>query len=284
MLQAVLGLDAARIASVFVVQPAAMGQRLSRAKTKIRDAVITFEVPGPDELPSRLEAVLEAVYAAYSSGWEDVAGADPKRRGLSTEALELGRLVVELLPHEPEALGLLALMLYCEARRDARRQGGRYVPLLEQDVSLWSPAMLTQAERTLHEAARLQRPGRFQWEAAIQSAHSARLVTGETDWSTIAALYEGLVRVAPTLGAEVGRAAAIAEAIGPQVALECLQALHAPAYQPLHALTAHLLRRLGRIEEARAAYERAIGLCQDDAARDFLQTQHATLELPTCPE
>src|SRR3989441_884932 len=139
MLQTVLGLDAARIATAFLVTPATMSQRLVRVKTKIRDAGIRFEIPEPHDLPARGEAVLEAIYAAYGSGWEDGAGADPRRRGLVDEAIWLGRLGARLLPHEPEALGLVALMLHCEARRPARRtRSGGYGPLSQQDVALWS--------------------------------------------------------------------------------------------------------------------------------------------------
>ncbi len=278
MLQVVLGLDAARIASAFLVQPAAMGQRLSRAKAKIRDAGISFEVPGPDELAPRLDAVLEAIYAAYGSGWDDVAGADPRRRGLATEAIELGRLVVQLLPDEPEAMGLLSLMLHCEARRDARRVSNTYVPLSEQDVSRWSHPMMAEAEHWLAAAARHGRMGRFQLEAAIQSAHASRIVTGRTDWNTIAVLYEGLVHLSPTIGAIVGRAAAVAEARGPEAGLALLQDIEAPDYQPWHALQAHLLGRLGRTAEAGAAYERAIGLCQDEAMRGFLRQREQRLQ------
>ena len=155
MLQTVLGLDAARIASAFLVTPATMSQRLVRVKAKIRDAGIRFEIPEPRDLPSRLDAVLQAVYAAYGSGWEDVAGADPRRRGLAEEAIWLGRLVVRLLPDEPEAHGLLALMLHCEARRGARRDAaGGYVPLTRQDVTLWSRSMIGEAEELLATASR----------------------------------------------------------------------------------------------------------------------------------
>src|SRR5437899_1558083 len=172
MLQTVLGLDAARIASAFLVTPATMSQRLVRVKAKIRDAGIRFEIPEPRDLPSRLDAVLQAVYAAYGSGWEDVAGADPRRRGLAEEAIWLGRLVVRLLPDEPEAHGLLALMLHCEARRGARRDAaGGYVPLTRQDVTLWSRVMIEEAEATLADASRARKPGPVQLEAAIQSAH-----------------------------------------------------------------------------------------------------------------
>lgn len=274
MLQTVLGLDAARIASAFLVKPAAMGQRLSRAKTKIRDARIAFAVPRTDELPERLDAVLEAIYAAYGSGWDDIAGADPRRKGLASEALELGALLVRLLPNEPEACGLLALMLYCESRRDARRDTtGDYMPLDRQDTAAWSRPMIEQADRMLMRAQRARRIRRFQLEAAIQSAHAARRHTGDVDWEAIALLYEGLVRIAPTIGALVGRAAAVAKARDAVTGLSLLQAIppgSVASYQPYWALAAHLLEQLGRGDEAQAARTRAIGLCEDPAMRAFL--------------
>ena len=282
MLQTVLGLDAARIASAFLVQPAAMGQRLSRAKAKIRDAGIAFAVPEASELAPRLDAVLEAIYAAYGSGWDDVAGADPRRKGLAVEAIELGRLLLRLLPDEPEAQGLLALMLHCEARRAARRSASSdYVPLSEQDVSLWSAPMIEEAQLLLALAERAGRIGRFQLEAAIQSMHARRAWTGRTDWETIALLYEGRVRLAPTIGALVGRAAAIAEARDAETGWALLQAVPAEAvlsYQPYWALAAHLLKRLRRCDEAAAAYSRAIGLCEDAAMREFLAQQRESAE------
>jgi RNA polymerase sigma-70 factor (ECF subfamily) len=275
----VLGLDAARIASAFLVPPATMSQRLVRVKAKIRDAGIRFEVPGPAELPARLGAVLEAIYAAYGSGWEDVAGADPRRQGLADEAIWLGRLVVRLLPEEPEAQGLLALMLHCEARRPARRDGdGAYVPLGRQDVARWSPSIIEEAERTLADAARAEKPGRFQLEAAIQSVHARRAVTGDTDWEAIALLYEGLLALAPTIGARVAQAAALAEARGAAAGLAMLDVVASDAaaagavgtYQPYWALRAHLLGRLGQPGPAREAYAQAIGLSEDPAVREFL--------------
>jgi len=279
MLQTILRLDAARVASVFCVSPAAMARRLTRAKIRIRSAGLPFEVPGPDELAPRLDAVLEAIYAAYGSGWDDVAGDDPRRSGLPAEALHLGRLVAKLLPNEPEARGLLALMLHCEARRGARRDaGGAYVPLAEQDCTLWSSVLATEAEQELACAAGSGRIGRFQLEAAIQSAHARRAATGRTDWETVALLYEGLVGLAPTLGALVGRAAAVAEVRGAQVGLTLLQELPEAttrSYQPFWALSAHLSARLGRTEEAIDAYQRAIGLCDDPAMRDFLRKRSA---------
>ena len=274
MLQTVLGLDAARIASAFLVSPTTMSQRLVRVKGRIREAGIRFEVPGPPELPSRVEAVLEAIYAAFGSGWEDVAGADPRRRGLAEEAIWLGRLVARLLPAEPEALGLLALMLHCEARRPARRDpSGGYVPLSRQDVALWSRPMVEEAEEILAAASRAGQPGRFQLEAAIQSAHARRMVTGQADWEAIALLYEGLLLCAATIGARVGHAAALAEVRGAEAGLASIEAIpndSIATYQPYWALRAHLLERLGRADEAQRAFERAIGLSEDPAVREFL--------------
>ncbi len=274
MLQTVLGLDAARIASAFLVAPAAMGQRLVRAKARIRDSGIPFEVPDREDLADRLGPVLEAVYAAYGAGWEDAAGADPRRRGLATEAVWLARILVRLVPEEPEARGLLSLLLHCEARRAARRSpDGAYVPLAEQDISLWSRPMIEEAERELAAAAGRRSIGRFQLEAAIQSAHAQRASTGRTDWEAVALLYEGLVRLAVGLGALVGRAAALANARGPGSGLEALDAIDSRTvvdYQPYWAVRAHLLSRLGRMQAAREAYSQAIGLCEDPAVREFL--------------
>jgi RNA polymerase sigma-70 factor (ECF subfamily) len=274
MLQTVLGLDAARIASAFLVAPATMGQRLVRAKGKIRDAGIPFEVPGPAELPARLDPVLDAVYAAYGTGWEDAAGADPRRRGLAAEAVWLARILVRLLPEEAEARGLLALLLHCEARRPARRSpGGDYVPLAEQDAALWSRPMIEEAERELAAAAALRSVGRFQLEAAIQSAHAQRAFTGQTDWDAVALLYEGLVQLSPTLGAKVSRAAALANARDPGSGLAALDAIDSRSvlnYQPYWAVRAHLLARRGDAAAAREAYEHAAGLSEDPSVRAFL--------------
>jgi RNA polymerase sigma-70 factor (ECF subfamily) len=277
MLQIVLGLDAARIASAFLVRPSAMGQRLTRAKAKIRDAGVTFELPASADLPTRVDAVLDAIYAAYGSGWDDIAGADPRRKGLATEAIELGELLVRLLPDDPEAKGLLALMLYCESRRAARRSDdGNYVPLSEQDMTRWSKPIIEEAERLLNSAREAGRVGRFQLEAAIQSAHAARATSGRTDWESIALLYEGLAELAPTTGVLVGRAAAVAEARDAAAGWQLLQEIgeeSVKSYQPYWALAAHLLRRTGRTAEAAEAYARAIGLCEDPAMREFLIQQ-----------
>jgi predicted RNA polymerase sigma factor len=274
MLQTVLGLDAARIASAFLVAPSTMSQRLVRAKTRIRELGIRFEIPESAELGGRLDAVLQAIYAAYGSGWEDVAGADPRRRGLTEEAIWLGRLVTRLQPDAFEAQGLLALMLYCEARRATRRDDtGAYVPLAEQDVGRWSRPMIDEAEEILAAAARSKAPGRFQLEAAIQSVHAQRIRTRETDWESVALLYEGLLRHAPTIGARVAHAAALGEARGATAGLTALDTIAAdsvPTYQPYWALRGYLLKALDRTCEAREAYERAIGLSEDAAVRAFL--------------
>jgi predicted RNA polymerase sigma factor len=274
MLQVVLGLDAAAIAGAFLTPASTMGQRLSRAKAKIKHTRIDFEVPAGAELSPRLSAVLEAVYAAYGHGWDHVDGADAKRRGLTGEAIWLARMLVELLPSEPEALGLLALLQYCEARSPARRSAsGQYIPISEQDTSLWSKPRLDEAERVLSLAASFGRPGRFQLEAAVQSAHVERARGGHTDWAAIALLYEGLVRLAPTFGGLVGRAAVVAEAHGPAAGLALLQAIPpsaVEAYQPYWAALAHLCQRLGQLPEAQAAFEKALRLTEDAAVRQFL--------------
>jgi len=279
MLQTVLGLDAARIASAFLVAPATMSQRLVRVKAKIREAGIRFEIPAPGELTARLDAVLEAIYAAYGSGWEDVAGADPRRHGLAEEAIWLGRLVARLRPDEPEAQGLLALMLHCEARRAARRDAaGAYVPLGFQDLRRWSRPMIEEAEEVLAGAARLKAAGRFQLEAAIQSVHAQRVRTGETDWEAVTLLYEGLLRHAPTIGARVAHAAALGEARDAEAGLAALDAIppdEVATYQPYWALRGHVLKALGRAPEAGEAYERAIGLSEDPAVRVFLLGRRA---------
>jgi RNA polymerase sigma-70 factor (ECF subfamily) len=274
MLQVVLGLDAATIAGAFLTSPAAMGQRLSRAKARIRERGIPFEAPDRRELAARVGAVLDAIYAAYGSGWDALDGADSRRRGLAEEAIWLARTLVQLTPDEPEARGLLALMLFCEARRPSRRgPEGSYVPIGAQDTRLWSASMLEEAEQALAAAAAQQQVGRFQLEAALQSAHAEARRTGRVDWHAITVLYEGLVRLAPTVGALVGRAAALGNATEASAALAALDAIDpesVTSYQPYWAVRAHYLREDGRIGEALGAYDRAIGLAEDPAIRRFL--------------
>jgi predicted RNA polymerase sigma factor len=274
MLQTVLGLDAARIAGAFLVSPKTMGQRLVRAKTKIRDGGIPFEVPQESELPQRLDAVLEAIYAAFGIAWDDVAGVDQRGRDLVEEAIWLARVLLQLMPGEPEVHGLLALMLHCEARRTARRGlDGRYIPLSEQDSQQWSLPLIEEAERHLAEASSRGRIGRFQLEAAIQSVHAGRARIGRIEWVAIMLFYEQLIRISPTLGAQTGYAAAVAEAQGPEKGLVVLDAIDSDAvssYQPYWAVRAHLLQRLGKTSEAVDAFDRAIGLAEDPAVRRFL--------------
>jgi predicted RNA polymerase sigma factor len=274
MLQTVLGLDAARIAHAFLISPTTMGQRLVRAKTKIRDGGIRFEIPQERELPQRLDAVLEAIYAAFGIGWDDMAGVDQRGRDLADEAIWLARVLLELMPKEAEVHGLLALMLHCEARRAARRApDGRYVPLAEQDCQKWSWPLMDEAERHLGEASSRGRTGRFQLEAAIQSVHAERARSGKIQWKAIMMFYEQLIRISPTLGTRTGYAAAVAEAKGAEAALAALDAI-APddvcAYQPYWAVRAHVLQQLRKIPEALDAFDRAIGLTEDPAVRQFL--------------
>jgi predicted RNA polymerase sigma factor len=274
MLQTVLGLDAARIAGAFLVSPKTMGQRLVRAKTKIRDSGIQFEVPQEGELPQRLDAVLEAIYAAFGIGWDDMVGVDQSGRDLAEESIWLARVLMQLMPSEAEVRGLLALMLHCEARRPARRGAdGQYIPLSEQDTKQWSLPSIEEAERHLAEAFKYGRSGRFQLEAAIQSVHAERVRSGRIDWAAIAIFYEQLIRISPTLGTRTGYAAAIAESNGPEAGLAALDAIgldDASGYQPYWAVRAHLLQRLGKTPEALDAYNRAIGLAEDSAVREFL--------------
>ena len=282
MLQTVLGLDAARIAGVFLISPKTMGQRLVRAKTKIRDGGIKFEIPEPRDLQQRLDAVLDAIYAAFGIGWDDLAGVEGRSRELAEEAIWLARVLLQLMPNEAEVSGLLALMLHCEARRSARRaRDGRYVPLSEQDPKLWSLPLIEEAERHLADASKVGHPGRFQLEAAIQSVHAERGRSGRIEWAAIVGFYEQLNRISPTLGRRTAYAAALAEANRAEEGLAVLDAIETDAvsaYQPYWAVRAHLLQSLGKGREARQAYDRAIGLAEDPAVRDFLLQRQVHLE------
>jgi len=281
ILQTILGFDAATIASAFLVSPATMGQRLVRAKSKIRQAGIPFRLPERADLRDRLDAVLGAIYAAFSQGWSD-PGSEPRRRNLAEEGIWLGRLVVSLTPQEPEALGLLAMMLHAEARRGARRNArGEYVPLAEQDPQLWNVPLIEEAESLLFRASRFGETGRYQIEAAVQSAHAARRVTGATDWAAIARLYDVLATIIDSPVVAINRAIAVAEAHGAAAGLSALDTLADDArlaeYQPYWAARAGLLARAGEPTAAEQAYERAIGLESDPAVRDFLQKRRAEL-------
>ncbi len=274
MLQCVLGLDAERIGAAFLVAPKTMGQRLVRAKTKIRDAGVPFVVPGTEGLAERLEDVLSAIYAAYGTGWDDLEG---DRSGLAEEALFLGRLVVSLLPDEPEAQGLLALMLYCESRRAARRDArGELVPLSEQDPARWSRDRIVEAEQLLTRASSHAKFGRFQCEAAIQSVHAQRAVTGVLRHEALVLLYDLLLAHSPTVGVAVARAAALSEAGRPLEARDALDALASNAesvretYQPYWVTRSRVSERLGEHAQARKELDRGIGLTEDPAVRSYL--------------
>ncbi len=276
ILQTILGLTADEISAAFLIPPATMGQRLVRAKTRIRDAGIPFAVPENDELPGRLDAVLDAIYAAYTKGWSEMDGAGVPE--IAGEAVWLGRLLVSLLPAEPEARGMLALMLYAEARRAARRgPDGAYVPLERQDVNLWDDSQIAAAEELLRAASAGGPSGRYQLEAAIQSAHVARRMRGADTWPAIVALYDHLYARTQSPVVALNRAVALAEAESADAALAALAPLaedrRLASYQPYWAARGHLLARTGDRMEAAEAFRIAIGLTGDDAVRAYLRDQ-----------
>jgi predicted RNA polymerase sigma factor len=282
MLQVVLGLDAKMIASAFLTSPAAMGKRLVRAKNKIRQAGIPFGVPAREELAGRLDTVLDAIYAAFAEGWTDPGGTDAARRDLTEEAIFLARLVAELLPEEPEALGLRALMLHAEARRGVRRnRDGEYVPLAEQDLALWDWEMIDEAEALLRRASALGSVGRYQLEAALQSAHVHRCRTGYANWAAVVQLYDALSALTGSPVVAINRALAIGEMHGASTALEAMPEVGADVrlaeYQPYWAARAELLAKTGAHGDAFQAYEIAIGLERDPAVRRFLQRRQSAL-------
>ena len=267
MLQTVLGLEAADIANAFLVRPAAMSQRLVRAKHKIKAARLRFAVPNKDVMPERLDAVLEAIYGAYSINW------NARNFGLEGggEALFLADLLVDLLPDEAEVLGLAALLNFSVSRQQST---DTFVPLHEQDPAGWDATRIARADNLLRRAKARNVLGRFQLEAAIQAVHCHRRVTGRTDWRAIASLYEGLMTIAPTLGSAVAHAAALGEVYGPEAGLARLAAIEKAAvadYQPFWATNAHLCGLAGRKGEAVVAYERAIELTTSAAVRVYLE-------------
>ncbi|WP_437915778.1 DUF6596 domain-containing protein [Sorangium sp. So ce302] len=280
VLQTILGLSAEDIAAAFMIPPKTMGQRLVRAKTRIRDAGIPFRVPDPEELPERLDAVLDAIYAAYSKGWNEVG--DDAVPELADEAIWLGRMVVSLLPDEPEAKGMLALMFYTAARRAARRDAaGAYVPLEQQDTGLWNNSLIALAEDLLHQANAAGPSGRYQIEAAIQSAHVARRLAGVSSWPAVVALYDHLLALTGSPVAILNRAVARAEVDGPRAALADLTPLEADkrmlSYQPYWAAKGHLLSRAGDTAPAVEALTIAVGLTTDEALKAYLLKRLASL-------
>lgn len=281
MLQTVLGLDAATIASAFLVAPATMAQRLVRAKRKIKEAGIPFETPAPADYGDRLDDVLGAIYAAYTAGWDAADGADARCGGLTREAIFLARLAVDTAPQAPEAYGLAALLLHAEARRPARIVDGRYIALADQDTGLWDRALIAEAEQALAHAWTFGAAGRFQIEAAIQSAHAASQLYDRDTRSDVIVLYKRLIDIAPSIGAKVGYVGALAAADRTKDGLRFLDDIdeeRVTRYQAYWAVRAHILATLNRFDEARVAYTRAIGLSADDATREFLRRNMAALD------
>jgi RNA polymerase sigma-70 factor, ECF subfamily len=275
MLQVVLGLDAARVASAFLIAPSTMGQRLVRAKRKIVNAGIPLAVPPSEEFPERLDAVLAAIYVAFGQGWDDPSETDPDTRGLAREAIWLGRLVHDACAGPPEAAGLLALMLHAHARRHARRSPeGTFVPLDQQDPARWDRTLIDEAESLLARAAGAKDFGRFQLEAAVQSAHAVRRLGRAPDYAAIVLLYDALLALTGSQVVGLNRAVALAACRGPAAGLAALDVFAGDArmvhYQPYWAARADMLSRCGETEPARIAFERAIGLTIDPAVRAYL--------------
>ncbi|MGZ4629384.1 RNA polymerase sigma factor [Oryzihumus sp.] len=270
------GLTTAEIARAFLVPEPTMAQRLVRAKAKIRDAGIPYRVPREADLPDRLRAVLAVVYLVYNEGWSASSGAELVREGLCAEAIRLGRLLAELMPDEPEAVGLLAMMLLLESRRAARTSpGGDLVLLAEQDRGRWDAALVAEGQQLVRQCLRRGRPGPYQVQAAINAVHSDAATAADTDWQQVLALYDQLLTLSPTPVVALHRAVAVAEVEGPAPALELVDHLDLAGYHVFHAVRADLLRRLGHRQEAAAAYEAALALGGNARERAFLERRRA---------
>lgn len=275
MLQVVLGLDARQIASALLLKPATLAQRLVRAKARIRESGLRFELPLPEELSQRSHAVLDAVYAAYTLGWRHTTlDASGMLAELASEALFLADLCARLMPDNAEALGLLALLRHCEARRGAAwAHDGAFVPLHQQDTTRWNQKQIELAEGALRQAFAMRTPGPYQLEAAIQSAHAERLHGHAVPWGDIAALYAQLLLLSPSVGAQLGHAVAVAENQGGAAGLQLLEALPGHdllAHQPYWVTRAHLLMKTGDVAGAERSYAQAIGLTENPAVRQHL--------------
>ncbi|MEM6324886.1 MAG: DUF6596 domain-containing protein, partial [Pseudomonadota bacterium] len=276
ILQTVLGFDSEAVARVFLVPHATMAKRLVRAKRKIRDAGIAFEIPDQDALGPRVSAVLEAIYGAFSRDW---LGAGV----LAEEALYLATLMADLMPNNAEVLGLSSLIAFTLSREQARVQNGSFVPLEEQDPALWDLDLLRLARAFLQRALAQGSFDRFQLEAAIQAVHADRITTGMTDWDALVQLHLGLSRIAPTIGATVGYAAALGKSVGPAAGLEALDAIEPKtraAFAPAQATRAFFLSALGETKAAIDAYDQAIALTHEPALRHYLKNQRALLAKP----
>jgi RNA polymerase sigma-70 factor (ECF subfamily) len=281
-LREICGLTTEEIARAFLVTPATLAQRIVRAKAKIRETPIPYEVPAPEELPERLDAVLQVIYLVFNEGYSAAAGAEVTRAELTGEAIRLGRLLVELQPEpevpEPEIMGLLSLMLLQESRRAARTSAnGELILLANQDRSLWNRQQVAEGVALVERALKSRRFGPYTLQAAIAAVHAEAESTAATDWRQIVALYNQLVRIQPSPVVHLNRAVAIAECDGPEAGLKRIDALlehgELANYYLAHSARAELYRRLGRTAEAKSSYEKALALTQQEPERQFLEAR-----------